>query len=272
VSDPLQRPPVSRESHAERVRQARSLAFDAGKSIDDALAENASSTPVRRAKAAAMLDRAFPGTTQDDYDAYDAAEADILDRRARSVDQGLLDKDDVGHFGPGNVVIQMENLRRSDDDAYRKLIGINSEWYRYDDERATNYDAGRRREQAAAWKEVKQVGAQSEWDTFIDSRDIDPYSDLYEEVMSYREPQKQNVITAVGNRESYAPGNRWSPGPGDRYWTLQMSSQFPSNRLSRSTGLPTQRNLETLAWHREHLGHDIVGEEGDYARSFSDDN
>jgi hypothetical protein len=249
------------------VEQARKLAFDASKDIDDALAENAGNTPLRRAKADAMLDRVFPGTTQDDYDAHDAAEARILDRRSPV----SLAGDNYSHnFGPGDVAETMDAMRKEDDDAYRKLTQIGGQWYRYEDERATRHETGLRRKHAAAWQEVKQVGAQSEWYKGRDSRYIDPRSDLYEEVMSYREPEKQGVITAVGDRESYGPGNRWSPGPGDRHWVFQMSSQLPS-RVSDSTGLPTQRNQETLAWHREHLGHDIVGEEGDYARPFSGD-
>ena len=258
--------PVNRESHAERVEQARRLAFDAGKDIDDALAENASNTSLRRAKADAMLDRVFPGTTQDDYDAHDAAEARILNSRAKVLGP---DSDYARNFSPGVVVQVMDAMREEDDDAYRKLTRLSGQWYRYDDERATRHETGLRRKHAAAWQEVKQVGAQSEWDRGRDSRYIDPRSDLHEEVMSYREPEKQNVITAVGNRESYAPGNRWSPGPGDRHWVLQMSSQFPRSRVSGSTGLPTQRNRETLNWQWQNLGHDIVGEEGLYATPLS---
>jgi hypothetical protein len=274
-SDSHRRPEVSQDAHSERVKQARKLAFDAGKDIDDALAENVGNPQLRRARADAMLDRVFPGMTQEDYDTYDAAEAALLHSRTRGYttvhgqeydELSQKEKSAINEFGPNHVADEMDEQRLHDDAWYDRLDRIDMDWSGDGDE----YDAELLRDHADAWQKVQQVGAQSEWDDYNDLKWVDESSDLYDELSSYKEPQKQNVITAVGDREDPHP-TRGLQGV-NFYRVLQMSSRPPRNRVSAHLGLPNQRNQQTLDWHREHLGHDIVGEEGGYARPFSSNN
>lgn len=270
--NPLNKPLVSREAHADRVNKVRKEAYDIGFDIDSALAQNASA--MRGTNTDAMLDRVFPGTTQDDYDAFDSAESTLRDSytsyyaRQRSPfgnenlgydDLSDDDKFGVNLFGPDDVAERMFDERRANDDWYQEVYEIDDEWYDDPHGNADRHEARVRRKHNDAWSRVDQVGAQSKWDTAEDTRWMNPGSPEYREIKSYRPPEKQEVITAVGNSVTHGP---------DRtdYSVMEMSPIFSTPGRVRDRGLPVGRNAETLDWHREHLGHDIVADDyGEYA-------
>ena len=119
---------VSRDAHNERVNRTRKEAYDIGFDIDTALAQNASA--MRGTNTDAMLDRVFPGITQDDYDAFDSAEQSLRDSAtarytgdrspfgAKEFGYDDLHDDDkfaVNMFGPEEVAERMFDERRAND-------------------------------------------------------------------------------------------------------------------------------------------------------------
>ena len=138
--------PVSREAHADRVARVRAMAADAGndmRAIDAALSANQRHSVVGPLRTNAFLDRVFPGTTQDDYDAHDAAETQLRETGIRRYHQNSRDAgldpiptseipdrywDRINNFGPDKVVDTMHSQRMRQDRALMRVSSLQDEY------------------------------------------------------------------------------------------------------------------------------------------------
>ena len=196
MTDPMQRPPVSRESHAERVARARILAAVAGKDIDDALAENAGNTPLRRARADIMLDRVVPGTTKGDYKAFDRAERQLKEgtglfsSRQQHPRVGTIEdqmdsnrfyrkkdnphwlelsriQDEITDLSREARVAEMDQQDYFEENPHKRNAAVERDLSRGRAERLASDRAELAEQHGAAYSQVKQVGAQSGWNDSV---------------------------------------------------------------------------------------------------------